>query len=90
MGNLNEYELTGETARTYDIYDRDGEEVNSVTIENPQRLYCGKGHRFHRVLNQSGVMILCCAPGPIIIDDKIVGYCELSWMPKNSENPCAF
>jgi hypothetical protein len=80
-------DVQDEKERSYQIFDAGGNIIHTTTIEKPKKVFFGKGHAFHRVFDGVSV-ILCETPGPIFKDDKIVGYCELSWEPENKDDPC--
>ena len=77
-----------EHSRTYTIYKCGTGEVHHIHIEQPVKVFYGKGHAFHRIFDGRTVT-LAPAPGFIWGEcGEIVGYCELSWEPKNLEDPC--
>ena len=80
--------IEDENVRYYNIYDGDGEQVKQISIHDPEKVWYGKGHAFHRVYDGE-LVTLCPAPGFIWGEcGKIVGFCELSWEPKDKDNPC--
>lgn len=80
--------ISDEKSRCYTIYSLDDTEIHRTAIVEPKSVHYGKGHAFHRVFD--GVQtILCPAPGFIWGEcGDICGYCELSWKPRDKENPC--
>ena len=80
-------DLSGELRRTYTVKNARGEVVGTTVIARPRRVYYNAAGAYHRVLDARGVVTLCPAPGPVIKNNKIIGYCEVSWAPINPSNP---
>ena len=91
MTNLKEADLSGEKSRTYRIQNRDGNLISNIVLLSPKKLFYGPGHSFHRVLVEDEVF-LCPVPGVIKdpISLEIIGYCVVSWVPENINNPVQF
>jgi hypothetical protein len=87
---MRKYCLTNEQKRTYSIYNDVGDLIYVRTIEDPLFLFCDKGHQFARVQTGGGDMVLVPAPGLIRRDDRVIGYCEVTWVPRDKANPCSF
>ena len=86
---MKEYDITNEEYRHYTIYSVDGI-AHGIHITNPVSLFYESGHQFHRVWDGS-VVTLAPAPGPLLNEaDKVIGWVELSWCPKDKNNPVAF
>ena len=85
-------DISSEKSRTYRILATDEGVVNEIFIKNPIKLflYTDGGHAFHRIFD--GVtMYLAPVPGFIWgACGKITGYCEVTWEPKDKNNPCKF
>lgn len=89
---LKEYDISGEKFRTYIILAMGKGVVHEIHIKNPKKLFLYKdgGHAFHRIFDGETVHL---APVPGFIwgsCGKITGYCEVTWVPKDSKNPCKF
>ena len=85
------YDISGEKSRTYRILAIDEGVVNEIFIKNPIKLFTYKaGHAFHRIFD--GItMYLAPVPGFIWGScGKITGYCEVTWEPKDKNDPCKF
>ena len=83
-------DLSDEKSRTYQVFLREIGFFHTITIDNPVSLYdYPSGHSFHRVWDGE-TLFLAPAPGIIRENGVIVGYCDLSWIPKNTDNPCKF
>ena len=80
-------DLTDERARRYAVI-VDGTCVMEKQFEYPVAVYHAPGHSFHRVIAKDGWAYLMPAPGPIVRDGKVIGFCEVSWAPVNPDNPC--
>ena len=91
MEAVKSHDIGGEAMRVYHYYLDGGDEPNhQVKIFEPVTLYCGLGHAFHRVWDGIQV-VLCHAPGPIRnIDKEIIGWCKISWIPRDPDNPVKF
>ena len=87
-------DISGEKSRIYKILANgaDGGCIHEIFIKNPLKLfyYPGGDHAFHRIFD--GItMYLAPAPGFIWGScGRITGYCEVTWEPKDKNNPCAF
>ena len=79
--------ISDEAYRTYTIYTCGQGLVHTFRFDDPKKVFYGPGHAFHRVFDGECVT-LAPTPGFIREDGKIIGFCELSWKPKNTENPC--
>lgn len=87
------HDISGEKSRTYRIFTTAGEGIiHEIHIRNPRKLFCykGGGHAFHRIFD--GItMYLAPVPGFIWGScGKITGYCEVTWEPKDKNDPCKF
>jgi hypothetical protein len=83
---LTRKDLTGESARRYLVYAA-GELIFQRVFQSPVAVFCGPGHAFHRVLGVNGDVTLVPAPGPVVKDGKIVGFCLVAWTPKDLNSP---
>ena len=80
-------DLSGELRRMYTVKNVRGDVIGTTVIQYPRRVYYNAVGAYHRVLDSRGVVTLCPAPGPVVKNNKIVGYCEVSWMPMDRANP---
>ena len=85
------HDISGERSRTYKILAIGGDVISKIYIKNPRKLFRYRsGHAFHRIFDGT-TMHLAPVPGFIWGKcGKITGYCEVTWVPKDSKNPCAF
>ena len=89
---LCEGDISGEKSRTYTIYRCGKGVVHHICIDHPVKLFYYKGgkHIFHRIFDGE-IMHLTPKPGFIWgYCGEIVGYCEVTWIPKDPKNPCVF
>ncbi len=88
---VKEYDISDEKSRTYTIHEIDGYVggLHSILILNPEKLFCGPDHYFHRVFDGKETH-LAPAPGLLYYHGKIVGYVEVKWEPKDKNDPCKF
>lgn len=90
MNKIKEYDISGELSRTYTICVIDGGVLNTIEVNHPVKLFWAEGHAFHRVFD-GRVVHLCPAPGILWGScGKIVGYVEMTWKPKDKDDPCKF
>jgi hypothetical protein len=84
-------DLTNEKSRSYTIHLIDESHFHEIFIDHPVTVFYAPGHAFHRVFDGAKT-ILCPAPG--VIKDPVslefIGYCEVSWEPKDKKNPCGW
>ena len=82
-------DISDEKLRSYTIYSLAGSIIHKIEFPFPKKVFYGSGHAFHRVLDGVGAVTLAPAPGFIWGEcGDICGYCELSWIPQNIEDPC--
>jgi hypothetical protein len=86
-GKLNKGNIENELLRTYTIYTICGSMLHEIIIQNPVEVYYGKDHYFHRVFNGESVT-LCPAPGLLYYHGELIGFVEVSWVPRDIEKPC--
>jgi hypothetical protein len=79
--NLDEFDLTHETVRSYTWINQHGHE-HTVEIYSPQKLFKRVGGSTHRVLDNEGN--IHCVPAP----EKF--GCVLRWRSCDTNNPCEF
>lgn len=83
-------DISNEKSRTYKIYSREEGWVHIIHIKEPRKVFYGPGHVFHRVVD-GDIVVLAPAPGFIWGKcGEITGYCEVSWKPKDDNNPVQF
>lgn len=70
------YELKSEVWREYDFGGR------IYRIEYPRDLFISEKGTTHRIVDHSGIVHCCPAPGHM--------GCVLRWEPKNADNPVEF
>ena len=85
-------DISGERERTYRIYEHETNTIHEIVIDKPVKLFYYKNgdHTFHRIFDGVSVHL---APVPGFIRDdcgKVIGYCEVSWIPNNPEEPVKF
>lgn len=80
-------DISGEKSRTYTICINGIGVLHEIFIFNPQKVYYGPNHYFHRVFDGKET-ILCPAPGLLYYHGEVVGFVEVSWESKDQENPC--
>lgn len=86
---VKEYDISGEKSRAYTIILLNQGVLHEIVINNPQKLFCGPDHYFHRIFDGKE-MWLAPAPGLLYYHRKVVGYVEVTWVPKDRNNPCRF
>ena len=87
---MKSYDVSDEHSRRYDIYAYGLGWVYTTKIDHPKKLFYEKGHAFHRIFDGDEVTL---APAPGFIRDDsgdVIGFCRMSWIPKDCKNPCAF
>lgn len=91
MSDIKLHDIQKESQREYRIQTMDGRTVCNIVILNPVTLFCGAGHAFHRVWD-GRKCYLCPVPGVVKdpVSLEIIGYCTVSWIPKDAENPVQF
>ena len=80
MADLKCGDLTGEAYRVYEWIDLESGQPRDYQIIGPQKVFYGKGHNFHRVLDGDGIVHLVPAPGYL--------GCVIRWKPFDLNNPC--
>jgi hypothetical protein len=91
MSDLKAYDISKEKCRSYTIFrNASSMIVFTRTITKPVSLFIREGGHFHRVWD--GVeMHLMHAPGPVKdAEGNVIGWCKVSWVPKDNKNPCNF
>ena len=86
---MKEFNISKELYRHYTIYNSN-KGIHGIHINNPQTLYYHEGGKFHRVWDGS-IVTLAPIPGPLINEvGEIIGWVELSWCPKDKNEPVQF
>ena len=85
---MKQFDITNELDRTYKIFIAGWTHI--IVIKNPKQLFYEPGHTFHRIFDGLRTYL---APTPGILLDRgglPIGYVELSWEPRDLDEPCQF
>jgi hypothetical protein len=83
-------DISGESSRHYAVHTIEKSYAFSVHVDHPVSLFWESGHSFHRVFDGS-IVYLAPVPGPIFNKNgEIAGFVEMTWVPKDKNNPCKF
>ena len=80
-------DISDEKSRQYEIYGCGYGLIHVIHIDSPKKVFYGLGHTFHRVFDGEST-VLAPAPGFMWHGDKIIGFCEVSWVPGDPEDAC--